>query len=154
MILISHRGNINGKNIKLENSPEYLKIALDKGFNVEIDIWFINNKWFFGHDEPIYEINNLFNFTKNYYKKIWFHCKNYKALFEISKHYNYYNSYVFWHQNDFYTFVLGDKNYIWTYPNIELLSNSICVLPEITNYTTKDINISSGICSDYIEYYK
>ena len=30
MILISHRGNINGKIPELENNPKYLQEALDK----------------------------------------------------------------------------------------------------------------------------
>mgnify|MGYP001440007744 CR=1 FL=1 len=29
MILISHRGNIKGKNPEMENSPKYIKKALD-----------------------------------------------------------------------------------------------------------------------------
>ena len=35
MILISHRGNLSGKNEELENSPEYIMNALNYGFNVE-----------------------------------------------------------------------------------------------------------------------
>jgi hypothetical protein len=46
MIYISHRGNINGKNIERENSPEYILETLNKGYDVEVDIWIINNKWF------------------------------------------------------------------------------------------------------------
>ena len=40
MILISHRGNIEGKQPKLENKPEYISKALELGYNVEIDIWY------------------------------------------------------------------------------------------------------------------
>ena len=38
MILISHRGNTNGKNINRENTKSYIDEAIAKGFDVEIDI--------------------------------------------------------------------------------------------------------------------
>ena len=38
MIFISHRGNLNGKNKKLENTPKYIIEAIKKGYHVEIDI--------------------------------------------------------------------------------------------------------------------
>ena len=52
MIFIAHRGNITEKNKLLENLPEYISEALKKGFNVEIDVWSINNKFFLGHNDP------------------------------------------------------------------------------------------------------
>ena len=38
MILISHRGNVNGKLPNRENTISYIKEAIAKGFDVEIDI--------------------------------------------------------------------------------------------------------------------
>ena len=40
MILISHRGNINGKKPNYENKPEYIWEALRKGYHCEVDVWF------------------------------------------------------------------------------------------------------------------
>ena len=34
MILISHRGNINGRNPNLENGQRYCQKAIDAGYNV------------------------------------------------------------------------------------------------------------------------
>ena len=45
MILISHRGNIDGPNPKLENSPEYIQLAMEKGFDVEVDVWYKDDNW-------------------------------------------------------------------------------------------------------------
>ena len=42
MILISHRGNLNGTS-PFENHPEYIQKALLKGFDVEIDVWFFGD---------------------------------------------------------------------------------------------------------------
>ena len=52
MILISHRGNIDKINTKEENKPTYIFNALDHNFNVEVDIWFIENTFYLGHDSP------------------------------------------------------------------------------------------------------
>ncbi len=141
MYLISHRGNINGIQKDDENKPEYINKALEKGFDVEIDVRFTKGKFFLGHDFDQYEIDH--HFLSN--KKIWCHAKTNEALFalyEINAHY-------FWHQEDDYT--ITSKGYIWTYPGKKLFSKSICVLPETTNY--KEINCM-GICSDFIERYK
>jgi len=152
---ISHRGNINGKNLERENSPEYIQEALDKGYDVEIDIWNIENRWYFGHDEPIYDIDDI---EKKYYKnfgKLWLHCKNLEALYEISylKKWKYKETNFFWHQND--DFTLTNKGLIWTYPGNKLTYfGSICVLPELSNYTNEELYLCHGICSDKIESYK
>ena len=38
MILIAHRGNVSGPNPEMENNPLYIDRALEKGYDVEIDI--------------------------------------------------------------------------------------------------------------------
>lgn len=144
MFYISHRGNINGPNPDVENHPEYLELALTRGFCIEFDIWVINKKIFLGHDNPQYEValSWLSNLPKD---KLWVHCKNIEALESFKDLYN-----CFFHTNEDY--VLTSKNFIWAYPGKETI-NSINVLPE-TIRTCKDINKSIGICSDYIENYK
>jgi len=141
MIYISHRGNISGPNEKLENKIEYVQNALDKGYEVEVDVRFENDKFFLGHDVNQFEVNE--NFLLN--KKIWCHAKTKDALLALEK----IKAHYFWHQEDDYT--ITSKGFVWTYPGKSLLTSSICVLPEVANY--KEINCL-GICSDYIERYK
>ena len=50
MILISHRGNTNGKQSELENMPEYIDNAIKLGYDVEVDIRFKSGKFYLGHD--------------------------------------------------------------------------------------------------------
>ena len=142
MILISHRGNLNGPQPENENKPEYVEMALEN-FNVEIDVFFYKKEFWLGHDKPEYKINKL-NWLKN--NKLWVHAKNLEALNELLE---YPSIHSFWHQNDDVT--LTSKGFIWTYPGKKLFKNSICVLPEITKY--KKISCK-GICSDYIIKYK
>ncbi len=141
MYLISHRGNINGIQKERENDPEYINDAINRGFDVEVDVRFENNKFFLGHDLGQYEINKEFLLNK----KIWCHAKTSEALSALRET----EAHFFWHEEDDYT--ITSKGYIWTYPGKKLLTKSICVLPEKANY--KEINCL-GICSDFIENYK
>jgi hypothetical protein len=81
MILISHRGNISGPNPERENQPEYIAEALNKGFDVEIDVWFTEGKFMLGHDEPQYEFP--FELIDQAFPKLWIHCKKYGCTFKI-----------------------------------------------------------------------
>jgi hypothetical protein len=145
MKLISHRGNIDGPQPDRENSPNYINEAIEAGYNVEIDIWFVNNKWYLGHDSPIYEIKYNFLFDSRF----WLHAKNGEAFYKLLNDKNYYFN-VFWHTNE--DWILTSKKHIWTFPNKYLFSNSICVLPEL-GYDG-DIKKCYGICSDFIKNYK
>ena len=145
MKLISHRGNINGIIKEKENHPDYILDAIKKGYEVEIDIWFFKNKYFLGHDKPIYKIKKEF-LIKNY-KYLWIHCKNIEAL---NKLHNIPLLNVFFHDKDKYT--LTSKRFIWAYPNEKLTENTICVLPEWNNLNLNGKKIL-GICSDYIGKY-
>jgi hypothetical protein len=145
MKLISHRGNIDGPQPDRENSPNYINEAIEADYNVEIDIWFVNNKWYLGHDNPIYEIKYNFLFDSRF----WLHAKNGEAFYKLLNDKNYYFN-VFWHTSE--DWILTSKKHIWTFPNKYLFSNSICVLPEL-GYDG-DIKKCYGICSDFIKNYK
>ena len=144
MILISHRGNINGKNKNRENSIEYISEALNLGFDVEIDVWYKDGEWFLGHDDP--ENYVVLDFLKN--DKLWCHAKNIEAL---NKMLSYPQIHCFWHQEDDVT--LTSRNFIWTYPGKPLTESSIVVLPELNSKTTILPPNIFGVCSDYILNY-
>ena len=147
MKLISHRGNISGPNPERENHPEYIFEALQAGYDVEIDVWFVDNKFMLGHDEPQYEFP--FELLNNNYSRLWLHCKNLDALSKLieldptGQKVSY-----FWHENDKVT--LTSKNVIWSHPNNAPIKNSIAVMPEVNSY---DVSECSGVCSDYIKNY-
>lgn len=147
MKFIAHRGNTRGVRKEKENTIDYIFDALEEKFDVEIDIYYYKNKFWLGHDEPQYKISDLKIFKLN---KIWIHAKNIDAAYELTK---LKSVNFFWHQNDDIT--LTSKNFIWTYPDKKLTSNSICVLPEIQKkLKMNDLKKISGICSDNIYYYK
>jgi hypothetical protein len=143
MLFIAHRGNINGPDIINENTIIQINKALKIGYDVEIDIWKINNIIYLGHDSPNYQINN--NFLLN--NKIWCHAKNIEALEYCIEN----NIQCFSHDIDDYT--ITSSGYIWCYPGKKLAKNSICVMPELSNNTI-DFTIPYAICTDYVIKYE
>ena len=144
MILISHRGNIDGKNEARENHPDYINQAIGYGWDVEIDVWMIDGVLFLGHDEPQYGVTQ--HWLNERCERLWIHCKNVEAIewFNTIDGFNY-----FWHQED--TVALTSMNIIWAYPGKQPIKGSIAVMPEIHN---DNLDVCSGICSDYIYRYK
>jgi hypothetical protein len=148
MILISHRGNIDGKIPSFENNPEYVDEAITAGYDVEIDVWGIDGELFLGHDNPQYPIG--WDWLKERSSNLWIHCKNIDALLYLTdidyslELFNY-----FWHEND--TVTLTSENWIWAFPGKQPINGSIAVMPEIYN---DDVSEAAGVCSDYIQNYK
>lgn len=152
MIFISHRGNLNGKIPSRENTKSYINEALSAGYHVEVDVWYIDNKWYLGHDKPTDNVDEDFLLTRNATPSLWLHCKNVEALANLT----YYRNYVgfpnfFTHDSDPYT--LTSNGFIWAYPGKQLCNHSICVLPELASYSRDEISICCGVCSDYITGY-
>lgn len=141
---ISHRGNIDGKISNAENSPDYILSALDKEYEVEIDVWLVGDSFYLGHDKPLYPIQK--NFLEN--QKLWCHAKNEEAFYKML---NNPKIHCFWHQYDDYT--LTSKGIPWVFPGKKVNEKAIWVLPEKTPYCNIIIKCL-GICSDNISKYK
>jgi hypothetical protein len=144
MKIIAHRGNLDGPS-RLENRPDHIHIALQRGFEVEIDVWSIKDKLMLGHDEPQYEVD--LEFLLEISDRAWVHCKNLSALEELSK---FKEINVFWHQED--DFVLTRTNHIWTFPGKLLGKRSIAVMPQ--NLDDQKLLEVFGVCTDYPEIFK
>jgi hypothetical protein len=143
MKIISHRGNVNGPNVEFENSASYIESAIKLGFDVEVDIWKINNELYLGHDMPQYKVT--LDWIINYYDCLWVHCKNIEAFVYFKSIENKENRInFFWHEND--TLTLTSLGYIWAFPGKQPIHNSIGVLPELFN---DELDVCSGICTDY-----
>lgn len=132
MKIISHRGNLRGRNPKTENHPDQI-IYASSYFDVEIDVWYTNGKYVLGHDYPQYEVSEDF-----FQKKYWCHAKNFEAMERMIHS----DIHCFWHENDKLT--LTSMGIPWCYPNI-YVKNGITVLQEDSFKT--DVLIL-GICTD------
>lgn len=131
----------------MENKPEYIDDAISNGYDVEIDIRYIDGELYLGHDYPCTKISEMF--IRDRAKNLWIHCKNIESLRLLCKDYQ-----VFSHDVD--EAVLTSNGFLWTYPGKKLTDMSICVLPEkaTTSYNNDQLRSCYGICSDIIEYYK
>ena len=139
MKLIAHRGNTNGRNKLEENSPDYIKDAIKKGYDVEIDAWLMDGIYL-GHDTPEYETD--IDFLLRYHNKLWIHCKNIQALSTLSE---ITNLNVFWHEKDAYT--LTSQGFVWTYPHQKVCEKSVIVARSAKYLKFQDCY---GVCSDIL----
>lgn len=150
MLLIAHRGLIYGPNSSIENSPTTIKDARFSGYDVEIDLWYIDHKWFLGHDNATYEID--IEWLKELDPlHVWIHTKNIDALYQLRL--LSWPGHMFFHQND--DVVLTNTGYLWTFPGKSLTPLSICVMPEwigpLDNVAKNSVH---GFCTDYTEQMK
>lgn len=143
MKLISHRGNLDGRNKDYENNPIYIDNAISSGYDVEVDVYFHESNLFLGHDYGEHLID--FNWLSARRDFLWIHCKNIEAIEFMIKT----DLHFFWHQND--TLTLTSKLFIWAFPGNQPIEASIAVMPELFN---DKIDRCIGICSDFIEKYK
>ena len=140
MKLIAHRGNLEGPNPDKENHPDYITTALKAGHDVEVDVWYQNNKWYLGHDNPKYQVK--YDFLAE--RKFWLHAKNGDAFHLLLQDFT---LNVFWHTDE--DWVLTSKRYIWTYPTKQLYPESICVMPE--RGWMGDLTKCHAVCTDFVK---
>lgn len=146
-IFISHRGNIRGPDPKMENSPVHITAALAAGYNVEVDVRYIDGVWYLGHDEPVHIVD--FDYLND--ERIWLHCKNMEALAELNIMMSV-KAHYFWHQED--DVALTSNRWLWTYPGKQLMERgAIAVCPEMVD-DQWDISNAEGVCSDFVEAWK
>lgn len=138
MLIISHRGNIEGPDVELDNNPKHIRQLLDIGMHVEVDVWLIGDDLYLGHDAPTYKI------TLDYLKhsNLWCHAKNLEALVQLLEN----KVHCFWHEND--DFTLTSNNIIWTYPG-KLTTNKSVIVDTSDNWRNKEYQ-SFGVCVDYV----
>lgn len=137
MLIIAHRGNMYGPNPEKENKPEYIEAALEQGFDCEIDVWYLNNNFYLGHDFP--ETLISIDFLQKHEKRLWLHCKHLDSLIMLKDSFN-----CFFHNKDLYT--ITSRGFIWGNINSPTHSSVIQVMPE----KSETLSLTCyGICTDY-----
>jgi hypothetical protein len=145
---ICHRGLKNGPNKDLENRESEILARLLEGWDVEIDVWYIDGEWWLGHDNPAKRLSDT---SILLHPHVWVHCKHLPALERCIQQEH---IHCFTHDSDEAT--LTSKQYIWCYPGKILGKKSICVMPERHNFTIDDICTAEYVCSDFLpeRFYK
>ena len=139
MILIAHRGNINGRNPERENTISYIEEALKAGYHCEIDVLkFDGTQFYLGHDEPQEAVSIEWLISNN----LWCHAKTYNALEAMTV----LGIHCFYHKNDEYT--MTSRGWIWAYPGQPGGKYTIAVHPEELH--PGDVMKFAGVCSDHV----
>jgi hypothetical protein len=143
MKIIAHRGNLHGPNRATENKPATIIEAISKGFDVEIDVWMVREKFWLGHDGP--ETPVTLHFLVQYKHSLWIHCKDIDTLVALKNEFN-----CFFHDKDAYT--LTSRGFIWgnvgSPPHYEMIQ----VMPERAG-SAPFIN-GFGVCTVYPFWYR
>lgn len=150
-LLIAHRGLLDGPDPSLENLPSTIELARNLGYDVELDLWKVGDRWYLGHDSPAHLIDigwlrSIDRETNGDTHHAWIHAKNIDALYSLRI--EGWDGHFFYHQND--DAVITSTGYLWTNPGQQLTPLSICVMPEWIDAIDRATDLSvSGFCSDF-----
>lgn len=158
MLLISHRGNISGRDFERENSPSYLEEAIEKGYTVEMDMIHYDGAFFHGHEIGGRKAKVDPNFLSKFSQKLLIHCKDRESVLFCVQHLSPLN--YFFHDRDDFTL----SSYMWLISHSKVLDSlafkddcfvdgSVCMLPEKYGLSKKSLKNCAGICSDIISFY-
>jgi hypothetical protein len=144
MRIISHRGNLKGRIPERENTPSYIDSAIACGYEVEIDVRYINGQFMLGHDAPEIAVNAAWLLNRK--SKIWIHSKDVLTIVELRNLDNTFQT--FCHTRD--PFVLTSTGHIWIH-DLTLELGSHAIIPLLTK---EEVILYSGeivyaICTDY-----
>lgn len=150
MIFISHRGNINDINESLENTHDYIDEAIKQGYEVEIDVWRVDENLFLGHDNP--EIPVKLDWLAERKDKLWIHTKNRQAfefMTVIDCGFKF-----FWHTIE--PFILTSNKKIWAHDYESIENDRLCIVPllSLESVLLADIRDWYAICTDFPEQCK
>jgi hypothetical protein len=133
---------VNGPDKRLENDIATIVHRCSNGLYSEIDIWYVNSKWYIGHDSPEQEIT--LEYLMSPY--LFIHAKNVEAFHELQQLSDAHglNLRIFYHTEEHYALTTRGETII--YPGLPEKEGWLYMMPERTELTLK----SSGmICSDY-----
>ena len=149
MRIISHRGNIIGPVPEKENRPSYVDIAIQLGYDVEVDLRYFDSHFWLGHDKCQYKISYEWMVLRK--NKIWFHCKDQESatkLLDFDVEFQF-----FCHSVD--NFVLTSTFHLWVHDLTKKINNK-CIIPLLSMDDIKSYKITDefGVCTDYVKYLK
>jgi hypothetical protein len=146
MKLISNRGNTKGVNSELENTQPYIQEAINKGYDVKIDIWVKDGKLHLGTDEPKTPLD--IDWLERNHTKLWLQCRNIEVISKFTElDSRGGNIHFFWHDGN--QISLTNRGYMWCESG-EVVPGGIVYQPVESDI----IEGFYGVCSDNIEIYK
>ena len=141
---IAHRGLIDGPNHEAENSITKITEWCYQGHASEIDIWWHQEAFWIGHDEPREPVSP--EFLRSEY--LWIHAKNTTGFYYLQKLSNEkgWGLRIFYHTDEDYVLTTTGDTII--YPGLPDIEGWTYMMPEMASGAVVP-SISSKICSDY-----
>lgn len=144
-IIISHRGNISGKNPDFENNTEHIGNLIDKNpaLYVEVDLWAysMGRELYLHHDGKIEGNKTNDRFFAKYKRNLFVHCKNPAAAYYCRN----FGLNYFAHDKD--DFVVTSNGFVWYFPGKEKPGCNGIMLDFTEN--VRDLAGYAGICTDF-----
>lgn len=143
---ISNRGNLTRVNAHRENTPDYIKEAIYKGFDCVVDV-FVSEGVLYSvrSQQHMYILGD--DFIAKHRRRLWLRCEDYETVNHILINYPGVKCFI----NS--VSQVTSNGAIWTYHyNLEStdLSKTIMSMPEWNKWKTTDNAL--GVSSDYIQY--
>jgi hypothetical protein len=155
MLIISHRGQLDGPCPSTANNPQQILklLTIYPGLHFELDLWITDCGLFLGHDSPDYSVSTTILDLLS--SRSIFHIKHvdsasHRSMLLLSKVCN--SCHYFAHDLD--SFTITSRGLIWVHPKMGVLPNTVAVMPEHTvprsdlNRFFTDLTVS-GVCTDF-----
>lgn len=144
-LLISHRGNTDGMNPVRENSVSYIKEALEKGYQVMVDLWLVGTEHLaMGTERALHAVDLAFLKENN----VICHAQTVETLEFLLAH----EVHCFYATGADHR-ALTNGGLIWTQGDPKITQRCIMAMPEwfIPDLSSLAHIKCSGICSDRIQ---
>lgn len=142
-IIISHLGNLNGRQPEHENTLPYVRAALDRGWHICIDVLFSGGRFLLPTTQGHQAAPPAF-FSQ---QRVWARALTpgtLDALCQVNAHVVPVSA---------ADFSLTSAQFLWTLPSVELTDRSIAVFPEFADASWLADSEPAGICTNYPEKY-
>lgn len=160
MKLISHRGNLSGPIPELENKTPYIREAIRKGYQVEVDVWaenttddtgFTLQNFYLTHNKPTHFDFISVDWLYRHQFDLLIHCKNKEAVVWAMKNLD---GEWFAHEKDRWA-ATSEGRMICYGEESDIIDDDrvLVMMPEHHNIKNFPKGIY-GICTDFVQNYR
>lgn len=145
---IAHRGNVIAPQPERENHPEYVEDAILAGYDVMVDVWWNNDGFFLGNEQPSHLVQR--DFLERNKEALWCRARDATSLSKLLE------------IPGIHVFIVEQDHVVLTSRGVPIVTHGrmvdsfcVCVLPErVRTYSEWHLRRCYGICSDFIAKYK
>lgn len=139
---IAHRGNTEGPIPERENTPDYLVKALERGYDIEVDVWMGPCGLLCGHErDGAVSVSTDFLRRQN----AWVHCKDVASFMCLSRYPD-----VNCFMQDAEPAVLTSRGFVWLHSSYDGIPDGRCVLTQLNHQGFPAQFQPYAVCTDWV----